>query len=232
MSITRHVVLLLAAGALAVGTARAADPAFGLTEDGSAFVYRARPGDTPSSLAEMFGIPPDAVPAFLRANGITDPTRIATGHVFRIPNTVLPRAQAAEARVQGLERDLASARTRAGSLERDLASARDAAADATDRADRLARYAWMWRFAAGLGVLLAIALGLTVTIAVGAVRTEQRAEHYARALADELEEKRKRGLTERQEAQRHILDLEAQVQRLAAKREPRPPAPSRRSGAG
>jgi Skp family chaperone for outer membrane proteins len=232
MSITRHVVLLLVAGALAVGAARAADPALGLTEDGSAFVYRARPGDTPSTLAATFGVAPEAVPAFLKANGVTDPTRIATGHVFRIPNPVLPRAEAAEAKAQGLERDLAAASTRVASLEHDLASTRDAAADATERADRLARYAWLWRLAAGLAVLLAIALGLTITIAVGAVRTEQRAEHYARTLADELEEKRRRGLTERQEAQRHILDLEAEVQRLAARREPRPPAPSRRSGAG
>src|SRR5262249_8850168 len=64
----------------------AAEPLFTLTDDGGTFLYKARPGDLPSGVAEMFGLPQRDLPAFLSANGISDPTRVGPGFVYRIPN--------------------------------------------------------------------------------------------------------------------------------------------------
>src|SRR5439155_21265473 len=82
----RECISLLAAILLfAVGPA-AAEPLFTLSEDGKTFLYRARPGDHPGGVAEMFGISQRDVPAFLAANGISDATRVGAGFVYRIPN--------------------------------------------------------------------------------------------------------------------------------------------------
>src|SRR5207237_236337 len=53
-------------------TAAFAEPALTLTDDGTTFVYKARPGDQPGSVAAMFGIAQRDMPAFFAANGITD----------------------------------------------------------------------------------------------------------------------------------------------------------------
>src|SRR5437762_2065795 len=74
--------IVFAATALSAG----AEPLFTLSDDGRTFLYRARPGDHPALVAEMFGIPPRDVPGFLAANGITDPTRVGAGFAYRIPN--------------------------------------------------------------------------------------------------------------------------------------------------
>src|ERR1700741_1398435 len=73
-----------------------AEPLFTFAEDGSTFIYKARPGDQPGSVAAMFGIGQQEMPAFLAANGITDPTRVGIGHVYRIPNPLAVRAATAE----------------------------------------------------------------------------------------------------------------------------------------
>src|SRR5882724_453075 len=62
-----------------------AEPALTLTDDGTAFIYKARPGDQPGNVAAMFGVAPRDMPAFFAANGITDATRVGVGHVYRIP---------------------------------------------------------------------------------------------------------------------------------------------------
>ena len=83
-----HVRRMLSAIAVVLalaGTARA-EPLFTLTEDGQTYLYRARPGDHPSAVAEMFGIGTKDLPTFLAANGIADPTRVGSGFVYRIPN--------------------------------------------------------------------------------------------------------------------------------------------------
>src|SRR5688500_751285 len=113
-------VTILALGTAAVRqVAVAGEPPVRLTEDGTAFLYRSQPGDSPGAVAERFGI--RDVPAFLAANGITDPTRVATGHVYRIANPLAERAVAAEARVTALSAEAETARTRARTLEADAA---------------------------------------------------------------------------------------------------------------
>ena len=89
---------------LAVGSA-AAEPLFTLSEDGKTFLYRARPGDHPGVVAEMFGIPSRDVPAFLAANGISDATKVGAGFVYRIPNAA---ARALAERTATLEAENAS----------------------------------------------------------------------------------------------------------------------------
>ena len=179
----KHFRFFAAAFLLAVGSA-AAEPLFTLSEDGKTFLYRARPGDHPGVVAEMFGIPTRDVPAFLAANGISDATKVAAGFVYRIPNAAA-RALA-ESRATGLAR-----------LER----------------------LWPWAKAA-LTLLLAAAAAAFYT-AVAALRRRTEAERYARNLANELEEKRKAALTERQESARHILDLEQRIRTLETKLGPR-----------
>src|SRR5439155_763199 len=79
--------LVAAATLVPVARATPADAPLFTTEDGGrTFVYRSRPGDHPSAVAGMFGIPPNDLPAFLAANGISDPTRVASGFVYHIPN--------------------------------------------------------------------------------------------------------------------------------------------------
>src|ERR1043166_6635724 len=91
---------------LAVGSG-AAEPLFTLSEDGKTFLYKARPGDHPGIVAEMFGIPARDVPAFLAANHITDPTRVGAGFTYRIPNAA---AQGLADRVATLEQENAGQR--------------------------------------------------------------------------------------------------------------------------
>src|SRR5437899_982073 len=110
--------LLIPALALGLASAFAAEPPFTMTDDGSAFVYRSRPGDQPGAVAAMFGIGPKELPGFLTANGITDPTRVGVGHVYRIPNPLAAQAAEATAKAQSLERDVRDMRGRATSLER------------------------------------------------------------------------------------------------------------------
>ena len=56
---------------------------------------------------------------------------------------------------------------------------------------------------------------------MAALRRRAEAERYTRSLANELEEKRKAALAERQESARHILDLEQRIRTLEAKLGPR-----------
>src|SRR5437879_12314086 len=78
--------IVAAASVLLLAGASAAEPPLFTAEDGGrTFVYHSRPGDRPSGVATMFGIPPNDLSAFLAANGISDPTRVASGFVYRIP---------------------------------------------------------------------------------------------------------------------------------------------------
>jgi len=209
---------------LAVGSG-AAEPLFTLSEDGKTFLYRARPGDHPGVVAEMFGIPSRDVPAFLAANGISDATKVAAGFVYRIPNAA---AQALAERTATLETENARLKRAAGeekvASERLARAAEDARAEkalAESRATGLARLERLWPWAkAALTLLLAAAAAAFYT-AVAALRRRTEAERYARNLANELEEKRKAALTERQESARHILDLEQRIRTLETKLGPR-----------
>ena len=209
---------------LAVGSG-AAEPLFTLSEDGKTFLYRARPGDHPGVVAEMFGIPARDLPAFLAANGISDSTKVAAGFEYRIPNAA---ARALAERAAALEADNARLKRAAGdekaASERLAHAAEDARAEkalAESRATRLAGLERLWPWAkAALTLLLAAAAGAFYT-AVAALRRRTEAEGYARSLANDLEEKRKTTLAERQESARHILDLEQRIRTLEAKLGPR-----------
>jgi hypothetical protein len=208
--------------ALAAAPEARAEPLFTLAEDGRTFLYRARPGDHPGVVAEMFGISPHDLPAFLAANGITDPTRVGAGFTYRIPNAA---AQALAERMAALERDNAQLRrtldaeneTTTG-LRRATDEARSAAAEA---ASRLTHLESLWPWVRPVIGLLLLACGGAVYIAVAALRRHAQMERYARTLARELEQKRKAGLVERQESARHILDLETRIRTLEAQAGPR-----------
>jgi len=209
---------------LAVGSA-AAEPLFTLSEDGKTFLYRARPGDHPGVVAEMFGIPSRDVPAFLAANGISDATKVSAGFVYRIPNTaalaLAERSAALEAENTRLKRTAGEEAAKAEHLARAAEEARAEKARADSRATQLARLERLWPWAkATLTLLLAAAAGALYT-ALAALRRRAEAERYTRSLANELEEKRKAALAERQESARHILDLEQRIRTLEAKLGPR-----------
>jgi len=224
LSRRKQVRFLAAVFFLTVGSA-AAEPLFTLSEDGKTFLYRARPGDHPGVVAEMFGIPARDLPAFLAANGISDSTKVAAGFEYRIPNAA---ARALAERAAALEEDNARLKRAAGdekaASERLAHAAEDARAEkalAESRATRLAGLERLWPWAkAALTLLLAAAAGAFYT-AVAALRRRTEAEGYARSLANDLEEKRKTTLAERQESARHILDLEQRIRTLEAKLGPR-----------
>src|SRR5213596_1380528 len=207
LSRRKQVRFLAAVFFLTVGSA-AAEPLFTLSEDGKTFLYRARPGDHPGVVAEMFGIPARDLPAFLAANGISDSTKVAAGFEYRIPNAA---ARALAERAAALEADNARLKRAAGdekaASERLAHAAEDARAEkalAESRATRLAGLERLWPWAkAALTLLLAAAAGAFYT-AVAALRRRTEAEGYARSLANDLEEKRKTTLAERQESARHI----------------------------
>ncbi len=220
----KHFRFFAAAFLLAVGSA-AAEPLFTLSEDGKTFLYRARPGDHPGVVAEMFGIPTRDVPAFLAANGISDATKVAAGFVYRIPNAaaraLAERTAALEAENADLTRTARDERAASERLARAAEEARAEKALAESRATGLARLERLWPWAkAALTLLLAAAAGALYT-AAAALRRRTEAERYARSLANELEEKRKAVLAERQESARHVLDLEQHIRTLESKLGPR-----------
>ena len=213
--------LVLAATAL---SARA-EPLFTLGDEGRTFLYHARPGEYPTLVAEMFGIPPRDVPAFLEANGITDPTRVGAGFTYRIPNAA---ARAFADRVAALEQDNAKLRRtvseeaeRSKALTRAADDARAASAQAERHAQRLEVLERLWPWARlGLALLALAVVGAAYT-AIAAIRRQAQADRWARGLARELEDKRKVALAERQESAKRVLDLEARIRTLEAQLGPR-----------
>ncbi len=222
---SRPSVRLFAAALLFLPVASGAEPFFTLSEDGKVFLYRARPGDNPGAVAEMFGIPSREVPAFLATNGIGDATKVGAGFVYRIPNeaarALAERTAALEAENTRLKRTAGEEEAKAEHLARAAEDARAERIRAESRATDLARLERLWPWAkAALTFLLAAAAGALYT-AVAALRRRAEAERYARNLANELEEKRKTALAERQESARHALDLEQRIHTLEAKLGPR-----------
>jgi hypothetical protein len=210
---------------LALAGVAGAQPLFTLTDDGRTFLYRARPGDHPSAVAEMFGIAAKDLPGFLAANGIADPTRVGAGFVYRIPNDAVraltERDGALQAENARLVREATEAREREQTLVRAADESRAAAADAESRAARLARMEALWPWArSAIFALLAAAVVAAYT-AVAAVRSRAQAQRYARTLARELDEKRQAALTERQESARRTLDLETRIRALESQLGPR-----------
>jgi hypothetical protein len=226
----RRTALAILALALVAAVARAA-PLFELEDGGQTFVYRARPGDHPGRVAEMFGIPADGVQALLKSNGIRDDTQVGSGFVYRVPNVAARELTAEVARLRE-ERDLRAreateAGRRAAAVAREARSDRDVALAASARAARSQRLDRLWPFMQAAIVLLALAALVAVIIARAAVRRQRQAERYARSLATELEDRRKTSLAERQEAARRVLDLEQRVRTLESQVTPRRPVTTR-----
>jgi hypothetical protein len=211
---------MLLAGA--ANPASAAEPLFTLAEDGRTFVYRARPGDNPAAIADMFGIPAGDVPAFLAANGIADATRIATGFTFRIPNTaareLAERASALQQDNARLRRTATEEKERAQGLVR---AADDARAAVTEAEARLGKLEQLWPWAKGAILMLVLVGAAAGYTTAAAVRRQAQADRYARSLARELEEKRRLALAERQESARRILELETRLRGLENQIRPR-----------
>jgi len=218
--------IVAAASVLFLAGASAAEAPLFTTEDGGrTFVYHSRPGDRPSSVAAMFGISPNDLPGFLAANGISDPTRVSSNFVYRIPNGA---ARELSDRVTALERDnarltraLGEAAERGDTLTKEAQRASQTAAAAEARAARLANAERWWLTAQILIVLLVLALAGTGAVTVAALRRQRQAERFARTLAHEAEEKRRTTLAERQESGRRILELEGKVKELESKLGPR-----------
>jgi hypothetical protein len=200
------------AAILALGTAFAAEPPLRLSEDGTAFLYRSQPGDLPGAVAERFGV--RDLSAFLAANGISDPSRVASGHVYRIANPLAERAVAAETRAASLAAETETARARARALETDVATLTAKTESLERRSASLARLARLWPWVQVLGVLLVLGMGAAGYVAYRATVDLGQAERYARQLADERDERRRLSLVERQKAERRVLTLEDEVRSL------------------
>src|SRR5690349_9157172 len=165
--------LLVAVLTLAASVVPAcAEPLFTLTEDGRTFLYKARPGENPGIVAEMFGIPAHDLPAFLAANHITDPTRVGAGFTYRIPNAaaqgLADRVAALEQENAGQRRSLAEVSDKTRALTRAADDAHAAAAQAEHHAQQLERLASLWpwlRLALVLLVLALVAAGYTAIAA-------------------------------------------------------------------
>ena len=201
------------------------EPLFVLGDDGRTFLYRARVGDVPTTVAEMFGIPSRDVPAFLAANGITDPTRVGSGFTYRIPNTAAralgEQADALARDKSALERSIGEEREHVRTLERSNEETRTAAEQAEAHASRLGRLERLWPWTKLVLVLLVLVTAGAVYTALGAVRRQAQAERFARTLGQELEDKKKASLAERQESAKRVLDLETRVRALEAQLGPR-----------
>jgi len=222
---SRVLIGVVAVASVLSGIALAADRLFTLSDDGQTFLYKARPGDQPGAVAEMFGIHPDGVPAFLTFNGISDPTKVGTGFTYRIPNAALralsQRASALEADNARLAKELHDLKQSVGGLTRERDEARAASAESETRAARLSRIQTLWPVLQAAIVLLALVAGALVGVAVAALRRRAQADRYARGLATELDDRRKVTMAERQESARHVLDLENRIRTLEAQLGPR-----------
>jgi hypothetical protein len=212
--------LVAAALGFAIVAGAASEPAAGITDDGRTFLYRARPGDSPGRIAEMFGVPPAALPANLR-----DPSRIVAGEVYRVPNVA---ARALAERADAVARENAALQAAAGAAEnRALTLAREAeelraTRDAAEaRAAQTAHLVTVRPFVELVVVLLGVIAACALHFAYTAFGEQRRAQHYARTLAQELDDKRRAALTERQQAGRRILELESRVRDLETQLGPR-----------
>ena len=207
--------LALSLVALLLGsTATAAEPTLRLSEDGTVMLYRADPGELPGGVAERFGVAPGDVPAFLAANGIRDATKVGAGHVYRIPNPLAARATDAEARADGLAKELAAARAEHAALEARATAATARADDLAHRTARLEQLARLWPWVQTIGVVLLLVVAGAGLVAYRAAMRSGAVGRYAKELADQLDERRRVALAERQAAARRVLDLEEAVRTL------------------
>lgn len=210
------IAICFAVALLTVGftvTGAAAEPGVELRDEGRTIVYRARPGDTATGVAQALGVPLDVL---LAGQGIRDGGRIPVDFEYRVANPLAARADAAERRSGDLERRLAAAESKVAEAERELGGVQRAEALRADQLQRLAQLEGRWRLAFWAIVGLSLALAVAGAVAAVARRRERGATHYARSMAHELEEKRRSGLAERQQSARRIVELEDRTRQLEA----------------
>ena len=189
----------------------------GGADSGATIVYASRPGDTPSSVAEMFGVPAEEFAAFLRSNGVKDPTHVPVGFRYRIPDPLGSTVRRLEARNAELASELTRSATRAEQLDANLRTAREAAEATQAERARLGRLEWLWPLARAGLVALGLACLAAVSLAVAAARRAERADRYAQSLGAELERKRQANLADRQESMRRVQRLEARIRELSVR---------------
>jgi hypothetical protein len=189
-------------------------PPFQFADEGRTFVYRARPGEAPATVAEGFGVPEEGLPAFLVATGIRDATRVPRGFEYRMPNPLGARLDTVETERERLDRDLRARTARVAELERSLAEVRTQAAFSAAKERRLANLEARWPI--GVATLVVALLGLVGALWTAhlAVRRLAGAERHAHALAHELEARRRTDLVARQEADRRVIELEGRLRQL------------------
>jgi hypothetical protein len=203
----RNLRVVVAILILTVAAQARAEPGVELTDGGRTILYRARPGDAPSAVARALGIPAAQVDALLAAKDIRDGGHVPVGFEYRVPNPLAARADAAETRSAELEQ-------RAAAAEDALASVQRTEELRGEERRRLAQLEGRWSLA--LWALVGLAAGLAVTgaVAAAALRRERGATRYARTMAQELEDKRRAGLAERQQSARRIVELEDRLRQL------------------
>jgi hypothetical protein len=188
-----------------------ATPGVELTDGGRTIVYRVQAGDSVAGVAQALGVPVAQVESQMTAQGVRD-GGLPAGLELRVANPLAVRADAAETRASDLARRLAAV---------------DAAGDHAVRPreqpsvdQRLAQLEGRWQLA--FWAIVALALGLAVAGALAAIarRRERGATRYARSMAQELEDKRRSTLEERQQSARRIVELEDRVRQLETQRRP------------
>ena len=150
----------------------------------------------------------------LRDGGRTIVYRVQAG------DSVAGVAQALGVPAAQVESQLPAQGVRDGALPADLELRvpNPLAARADDQ--RLAQLEGRWQLA--FWAIVALSLGLAVAGALAAVarRRERGATRYARSMAQELEDKRRSTLEERQQSARRIMELEDRVRQFEAQRRP------------
>jgi LysM repeat protein len=120
------------------------------------FPYTIRPGDTPQSIANIFGI---ETTELTRINHITDDTGLIVGHTLRIPNPYLARMRELEGQIDRLTADRAQIDQEATTAQNRLtavqAEVRDLTATDHDLARQVVVLPW-WRAATYVGTVAAV----------------------------------------------------------------------------
>ena len=161
-------------------------------------------------------MPAAQVDALLAARGISEDSRVPVGFEYRVPNPLAARADAAEARSVELEQRAAAAEQTPGGHAAHRGAARGATTEAKAQLEG--------RWSLALWALVGLAAGLAVmgAVASAALRRERGATRYARTMAQELEDKRRSGLAERQQSARRVVELEHRIRQLEARAHPVP----------
>src|SRR5262249_24992589 len=95
---TRMVAAIVLVGVLGAA-AGAGEPGVEVTDGGRTIIYRARPGDPPSRVAEALGVPAADIDTLLTTKGVTDGSHVPVGFEYRVSNPLAARSEAAERRI-------------------------------------------------------------------------------------------------------------------------------------